>query len=193
MARRGTEDIDRWFDYGVYAPRRLIYIGDGDGNVDANMHELATKSLTFLDSWGTDPITIYLNTLGGDWYHGMGMYDLIQSLKSHVTIIVLGHACSMGSLILQAADLRVMGQHSVMMIHDGAEFLDSDCKSVEAWAKKSATTRIEMYKVYLDRIRATRSRFTMKQVEALCQHDRIFTPAEAISYGLADGVLEKTS
>ena len=192
MARRGTEDIDRWFDYGVYSPKRLIYIGDADGEVDANMHELATKGLTFLDSWSNSPITIYLNTLGGDWYHGMGMYDLIRSLKSHVTIIVLGHACSMGSLIFQAGDERVMGPHSIMMIHDGSECLHSDTKSVEAWAATIKPTREQMYQVYLDRIQQARSRYTLKQVEKLCEHDRIFTPLQAIDLGLADRVLEKT-
>lgn len=188
------ENLDRWFDYSVYVPKRLIYIGDDVGSeVDAGMLELAVKGLTFLDSWAETPITIYLNTLGGDWYHGMAIYDLIRSLRSHITIIVVGYACSMGSLLLQAADLRVMGPHSVMMIHDGTEFLHSDSKSVEAWAKKSRDTRKEMYAIYHERIQMTRSRFTMKQVEALCSHDRIFTPLEAISYGLADQILEKNS
>jgi ATP-dependent Clp protease protease subunit len=191
MGRANREDLDRWFDYSVYAPKRLIYIGEGEGGVDPNMHELAIKGLTFLDSWSEKPITIYLDTLGGDWYHGMGIYDTIQALRSHVTIIVVGSACSMGSVILQAADLRVMAPHSVLMIHDGTEFLNSDCKSVEAWADKAAKTRKEMYQIYLDRIKAARSRFTLKQVETLCSHDTIMNPEQAISYGLADQVLEK--
>lgn len=197
--RRATEDLDKWFDHSVYAPKRLVYIGDGMGTgaeiegADATMNELAVKGLTFLDSWSTNPITIYLNTLGGDWYHGMGMYDLIQSLKSHVTIVVLGHACSMGSVILQAADERVLSHHSVIMIHDGSESLHSDCKSVEAWAATIKPTREQMYRIYLERIRQVRSRYTLKQVEKLCEHDRVFTPTQAIDLGLADRVLEKTS
>jgi ATP-dependent Clp protease protease subunit len=188
---RNREDLDRWFDFSVYAPKRLLYIGDGEGEVDANMHELAIKGLTFLDSWSEAPITIYLNTLGGDWYHGMGIYDTIQSLRSHVTIIVTGYATSMGSLILQAGDHRVMGRHSVLMIHDGSEDLHSDCKSVEAWADQTKKVRKRMYEIYLERIRQTRSRYTMKQVENLCSHDTIFTPEEAIGFGLADAILEK--
>jgi len=197
--RRATEDLNSWFDHSVYAPRRLVYIGDGIASgaeiegVDATMSEMAVKGLTFLDSWSAEPITIYLNSLGGDWYHGMGIYDLIQSLRSHVTIIVLGHACSMGSIILQAADERVMGPHSCMMIHDGSESLHSDCKSVEAWAATIKPTREQMYRIYLDRIRQTRSRYTMKQVEKLCEHDKIFTPTKAVELGLADRVLEKIS
>lgn len=197
--RRGTDDLDRWFDYSVYAPKRLMYIGDGNGTgaeigeVNSTMAELAIKGLTFLDSWSSEPITIYLDSLGGDWYNGMGIYDLIQSLKSHVTIIVLGHACSMGSIILQAADERVMGPHSIMMIHDGSEYLNSDCKSVEAWAATIKPTREQMYRIYLDRIRRTRSRYTLKQVEKLCEHDKILTPTQAVELGLADRVLGKTS
>lgn len=197
--RRATEDLDRWFDYSVYAPKRLVYIGDGVGTgaeileVDATMNELAIKALTFLDSWSTEPITIYLNTLGGDWYHGMGIYDLICSLLSYVTIIVIGHACSMGSIILQAADDRVMSHHSVMMIHDGSEYLSSDAKSVEAWAATIKPVRHQMYSIYLEQIRRTRSHYTLKQVEKLCEHDKIFTASQAIEIGLADRVLEKSS
>jgi ATP-dependent Clp protease protease subunit len=199
MGRPNREDLDRWFDHSVYPPKRLVYIGDGNGTgtevgeVGPTMHELAIKGLTFLDSWSEAPITIHLNTNGGDWYHGMGIYDCIQALKAHVTIIVTGSACSMGSLILQAGDLRVMGPHSVLMIHDGTEFLHSDSKAVENWAKKSAAVRQEMYKVYLEKIRVKKPRFTMKQVEHLCSHDSIFTPEKCIEYGLADQVLERIS
>ena len=197
MGRPNREDLDRWFDCSVYAPKRLVYIGDGNAcgveveEVNATMHELAVKGLTFLDSWSAEPITIYLNTVGGNWYAGMGMYDLIQSLRAHITIVVLGHACSMGSLILQAGDERVMGPHSVMMIHDGTEYLESDTKSVEAWAKTIKPVREQMYQVYLDRISTAHPRYTLKQVEKLCEHDHILTPAQAVELGLADRILEK--
>ena len=183
--------IENYFLYGVHVPSRTLYLGDADGEVDAASHELFIKGLTLLDSLCKDSIIIHLNTLGGDWYHGMGMYDAISACRSHVTIIVLGHAVSMGSLILQAADERILGKHSVLMIHDGTETITSDCRSVEAWAAKTKETRFKMYRVYRDRIKEKKPRFTLKQVEALCAHDRIFDPKEAIEYGLADTILEK--
>lgn len=192
MSRPNREDLDRWFDYSVYAPKRLLYIGDGaEGEVDGDMHELAIKGLLFLDSWSDSPITIHLNTLGGDWYHGMGIYDTIRALRSHVTIIVAGSAMSMGSLILQAGDTRILSPHSCVMIHDGSEQLHADCKSVEAWAEQARKTRKRMYGIYLEKIRVKKPRFTLKQVEALCSHDTILDAEQAIAYGLADQVLEK--
>ncbi len=193
MASLRRDDIDRYFDYRVYPPQRILYVGDGDGEVDSNMHELFIKGLTLLDGCSASPITIYLNTIGGDWHCGMGMYDAIKACRSHVTIIVLGYAASMGSLILQAGDNRVLGVHSVLMIHDGSEHLESDCKSVEAWVDYGKITRKLAYQVYLDKMRIKKPKFTLKQVEALCSHDQIFTPRKAIEYGLADRVLEKIS
>jgi ATP-dependent Clp protease protease subunit len=187
---RNREDLDRWFDYSVYAPKRLIYIGDGDDEVNANVHELAVKGLTFLDSWSDAPITIYLNSKGGDWYSGMGIYDTIKSLRSHVTMIVTGSAMSMGSLILQAADLRVMSPYSVMMIHDGSDVLEGPTKTVERWADFSKKTRKQVYQIYLRRIKERKPRYSVKQVETLCSHDTIFTAQEAIDLGLADKLLE---
>lgn len=182
------EDIDRWFDYSVHPSKRLVYIGDGEGGVDSVMHEYAVKGLRLLDQMSDAPITIHLNTEGGDWYHGMGIYDTIGSLRSHVTIVVAGYACSMGSIILQAADQRVLYAHSVVMIHDGTEALYSDTKSVEAWARKAKETRAEMYRVYLERIKVAKPQFTMKKVEALCAHDSIFTAKRAVEFGLADSI-----
>jgi ATP-dependent Clp protease protease subunit len=191
MRRTNREDLDRWFDYSVYAPKRLIYIGDRDGEVDANMHELAIKGLLSLDSWADAPITIYLNSLGGDWYHGMGIYDTIRALRSHVTIIVVGSAMSMGSVILQAGDVRILSPHSYIMIHDGSDDVEADSKSFEAWAAQGKVVRYKMYDIYLRGIKAKKPRFTKKQVEALCAHDTILSASETIEYGLADQILEK--
>ena len=58
----------------------------------------------------TKPITLFINSPGGDVGSGLAVYDTIRLLKSPVTAVVTGIAASMGSIILLAcdADKRLM-------------------------------------------------------------------------------------
>lgn len=199
MANYIKEDIDRWFDYSYLSSKRMIYVGsfdsemdsgEGESGTDSQMSEYFIKAMTHLNGISHKPIIIHMNNLGGDWYHGMAMYDAIRASSSHIYGVCWGHAMSMGSIIIQACDSRIVAPHCTFMIHDGSEALHGDCKSVEAWAKHTATTRKRMYEIYMSRMKAAKPRITMKKIEELCAHDTIYTSEEAVSNGLADWVLE---
>lgn len=131
-----------------------------------------------------------MNNLGGSWDHGMCIYDAIKASTSHIYGICWSHAFSMGSIIIQACDSRIVAPHCTFMIHDGFETINGTCKTVEAWAKYTSKLRKRMYEIYLIRMKTSKSRITMKKIEDLCSHDTIFNASEAVSQGLADWVLE---
>ena len=133
---------------------------------------------------------VHMNNLGGDWYSGMMMYDTIRASKTHVYGICWGHAMSMGSIIIQACDSRIVAPHCTFMIHDGSESMNGTCKSIEAWAQYSKKLRQKMYTIYYTRMKAAKPRITINKVEELCSHDTIYTADEAVKQGLADWVLE---
>lgn len=69
------------------------------------------------------PILTHMSTCGGDWNFGMQIHNTIKAASqagSLVTIVNYTHARSMSSLILQAADWRVMMPDSHFMFHDGS-------------------------------------------------------------------------
>jgi len=192
------EDVDRWFDYNYLPSKRLIYVGshtaetiaDGEeSGTDCHMAEFFLKAITHLGKISQQPIIIHMNNLGGSWYHGMSMYDAIRASKSHVYGICWGYAMSMGSIIIQACDSRIVAPHCTFMIHDGFEALNGTCKSVEAWAKFATKLRQRMYEIYFSRMKPAKPRITLKKIEELCSHDTIFTAKEAVDHGLADWVL----
>jgi ATP-dependent protease ClpP protease subunit len=129
------EDIDRWYSLGVYPRTRTIYLGniaeDDDGGDETftedwgihwNTSRRVIMGIHLLDSNaqnGSKPITIIMNSCGGDWSHGMAIFDAVRSSKNHVTIINMSHARSMTSIILQAADYRITSPHGYYLIHDG--------------------------------------------------------------------------
>ena len=199
MSNYSREDVDRYFDYSYLPSRRIVHVGShdaemthetGESGTDCQMSEFFIKAITHLSLISNKPIVIHMNNLGGDWYHGMSMYDAIRASKAHIYGICWGYAMSMGSIIIQACDSRIVAPNCTFMIHDGFETLSGTCKAVERWAKFAAKTRQRMYEIYFSRMKPAKPRITIKKIEELCSHDTILTANEAVNYGLADWVLE---
>ena len=199
MSNYSRGDIDHWFDYSYLPSKRMIYIGSynaetensGDeSGTDCKMSEFFIKAISHLNKISKQPIVVHMNNLGGDWYHGMAIYDAIRASRAHVYGLCWGYAMSMGSIIIQACDSRIVAPHCTFMIHDGFESLTGTCKAVEAWAKYATKLRTHMYEIYLQRMKAAKPRITLQKIEHMCSHDTIFTAEQAVDYGLADWVLE---
>lgn len=201
MSKRfNRDDIDKFLDYEIYVPSRTVYMGsvkvDDDGNesgTDAAMAERTIKSLHVLESLapnGDQPINIIMNNPGGCEYSGLAIYDAIKACKNHVTIKVFGHAMSMGSVILQAADDRVMSPNSRMMIHYGTWGISDHPKIVYKWAEEGKKFDSIMEQIYMEKILAKNPGFKLKKLQEMLNFDTFLTAKEAVALGLADSVLE---
>lgn len=157
MANLVRENIDRWFEHNLDVDNRTLYMGsvdatsDGDeSGVDTFMAEYFIKGMHVLQSKNsTQEITIIMNNPGGDPYHGMAIYDTIKMSSCPCTIKVYGYAMSMGSVILQAADYRIMMPNSRFMIHYGYSSYDNHTKTIESWVNEEKRSNFEMEDLYL--------------------------------------------
>lgn len=156
---RDSDYVISWFDNGLDIETRTIYmgsmsnVGEGESGVDNFMAENFIKGMHILESKSLDKeIFIIMNNPGGDWYHGMAIYDAIKNSPCHCTIKVYGHAMSMGSVILQAADQRIMMPNSRFMIHYGTDSIDSHSKNVSKWAEEYKKINSEMEEIYIERM-----------------------------------------
>lgn len=159
------DDVDQFMDNHIYLPTRTIYMGsmgssddDEEHGTNYEMAETVVKALHILDNQdgpsmkGEKPINIIMNNIGGDLYHGMAIYDAISNCKNHVTIRVCGYAMSMGSIILQAADQRIMTRHSRIMIHYGSFGIHENTKTVYKWTEETKKFDQIMENIYLSKI-----------------------------------------
>lgn len=196
--RLNRDDIDKWHDSGIYIPTRHVFIGSensddsGEGGCDYLMAERAIKNLHVLESINKEPITILMNNIGGDEYHGFAIYDAIGLCESHVTIKVLGHAMSMGSIILQAADERLMASTSRQMIHYGTWGIHDHAKTTQKWAKEGEKIDKWMEQMYLQKIKEKMPHFTLARLQRMLDHDTFLTAKESVEIGLADKILGDT-
>jgi len=187
MSKALFSNISNFHDYGIYLPNRSITIF---GDVDGAMLEQVFNNLHMLDA-STGVINIFINTGGGECAAGLGIYDAIKGCRNHVRGMVYDEASSMGSVILQACDERLMAPHSYIMVHDG----EHGMASVHPRIKKSWDTYLkkmdsQIQTILLKRIKEKHPRFTMKKLEDLTLFDTILFPKEAIELGLADSVEE---
>lgn len=214
MLRRRTFDQRNELAYTIHhfavnADTREIFLSGDVDNVNKEYSEVdfisATiflKNLRYLVSIDKDkPIFIHLMTVGGDWDAGMVMYDAISTCPSHVTIIVHGQAYSMGSVILQAADTRLMMPHANFMLHEGSIQVDNTTMKI------ANTTLIEANRVNEQMLDIYANRcvdgpiFKDKKVSDIKRYiknkwdkkeDWYLSSEEVIQYGFADGIIGQT-
>jgi len=85
----------------------------------------AGATIETLDTWSRkspgEPIKIVLNSPGGAVFPGLALFDFLQDIKGRghqLTVKTIGYAASMGGVLLQAGDERIMSPNSFLMIHE---------------------------------------------------------------------------
>ena len=81
---------------------------------------ISAKSITKELENTTVPITVYLNTQGGDVFEGIEIYNLFKNHQSDITVEITGLCASAGTFIALGADKVVMDTGTQFMIHQAS-------------------------------------------------------------------------
>lgn len=154
-----------------------------------NLHLLLMQS-------ATEPVVIHLHTCGGLWEEGMAIYDAIKSMPYHVTIVNHIHARSMSSIILQAADHRVMMPHSCFMFHRGTMAAAAEATTFYSIADWYRNTDETMVGIYVDKVKKSKKfeSWTEKKITDMIRRemdkrgDVFLTAKETVNWGFADTI-----
>lgn len=189
--------IDNFFNHGVDLKTRTIYMGscsedeNGESGTDFRMAERIIKSLHLIKAHSKSraTINIIMNNIGGDESHGFAIFDAIRSVKLPVNITVLGNACSMGSIILQAANKRIISRHAVMLLHYGEITISGHSLNTERAIAFQRRLNSVMESIYLERIRVKHPSFNLKQLQEMIKLDCWLSAEEALELGLVDEII----
>jgi ATP-dependent Clp protease protease subunit len=165
---------------------RIIFLGTEVNDVVAN---LLVAQMFFLESSDPDKdIHLYINSPGGSVYAGLGIYDVMQFIKSDVCTYCIGMAASMGALLLTAGakGKRFSLPHSRIMIHQPLGGAKGQASDIEIQAKE-----ILFLKDRLNAIMAHHSGKNIEQIKKDTDRDNYLSAKEAVEYGLIDKVVEK--
>lgn len=129
------------------------------------------------------PITVRVNSGGGDAFEGMACHSQLKTHKGKVTIIVDSVAASAASVIAMAGDEIIMRRGSMMMIHDPAGMTIGNSADHEKTIEALETIGDSMADVY-----AERSGKEPSDARKIMKEETWFTADEAVDEGFADQV-----
>ena len=189
MVLEQTSKGERSYDiYSRLLRDRVILL---EGEVHDQMANLIVAQLLYLESESPEQdIFMYINSPGGSVTAGMAIYDAMQFVRPDVQTIVMGQACSMGSLLAQAgaAGKRKMLPNARHMIHQpsgGAQGMQSD---IEIRYKEITYLKKRLTEIYVQHNSAGK---TYEELERDMDRDKFMSAQEALSYGLVDQVITK--
>ena len=157
-----------------------------EGAIDERVSSVLCAQLLFLESQeATRDITLYINSPGGLVTAGMAIYDTMQYISSDIQTVVVGQACSMGSLLASAGTKgkRLMLPHARHMIHQPLGGASGQATDVEIRANELLRWKRELTEIY---VKTTGQ--TYDKLAADMERDKFMTPEEAVAYGLADRI-----
>jgi len=182
-----TSRGERSYDiYSRLLKDRVILL---EGEVHDQMANLIVAQMLFLES--DDPnsdIYLYINSPGGSVTAGMAIYDTMQFIKPDVQTIVMGQACSMGSLLAQAGSKgkRKMLPHARHMIHQPSGGARGQATDMLIQVNEILAMKKSLTDIYVKHNSVGK---TFEELSADMERDYFMSATEALAYGLIDEVI----
>jgi ATP-dependent Clp protease protease subunit len=161
------------------------------GDIEKDTARACIERLRELANDNNRPITLFINSAGGNVTDGLAIHDAVRHIISRgieITIIVQGMAYSMGSVVLQAASdgRRLAFPHSWIMIHEPAKWA--------GWQSTSAAAqhleRLKQMQDQIYKILSFRSGKPLRQIIRDTKRTDFYLDAQnALDYGLIDAVV----
>ena len=176
--------------YDIYSRLLKDRIVMLDTAVTEQSASLIVAQLLFLESQGNEDINFFINSPGGVVTAGMAIYDTMQFIKPDVSTIVMGQACSMGSLLAQAGapGKRKMLPNARHMIHQPSGGAGGQATDMEIQVREILKMKENLTKIY---VKHNSKGKTYQQLIFDMERDFFMSAQEAVDYGLADEIITK--
>lgn len=180
--------LDRW-DAGVRAADdeqdRSISIYDVIGYDWWTGEGVTAKRIAgALRSLGKGPVTVNVNSPGGDMFEGLAIYNLLREHPGEVTVKVLGLAASAASMISMAGDVVQVARAGFFMVHNGWVFAQGnrhDLREIADW--------LEPFDAAMNDIYVARTGQDLDDVQKQMDAESWIGGSQAIELGYADELL----
>ena len=160
-----------------------------DTEVSEHSASLLIAQMLFLESEDPDKdICVYINSPGGVVTAGMAIYDTMQFIKPDVHTIVMGQACSMGSLLAQAGTpgKRFILPNARHMIHQPSGGARGQATDMEIQVKEILEMKKNLTSIYVKHNSAGK---TFDELSQAMERDFFMSAEQSVAYGLADKII----
>lgn len=184
-----TAHGERAYDiYSRLLKDRIVML---DTDVNEHSASLVVAQMLFLESENPEAdILFYINSPGGVVTAGMAIYDTMQFIRPDVSTIVMGQACSMGSLLATAGakGKRLILPNARHMIHQPSGGARGQATDMLIQVEEILAMKKSLTQIYVDHNSAGK---TFDELSRDMERDFFMSAHEAVAYGLADSVIEK--
>jgi len=182
-----TSQGERSYDiYSRLLKERIVFL---NGEVNDTVSNSICAQLLFLEAEDPDAdISFYINSPGGVVTAGMAMYDTMQYIRPDVSTIVMGQACSMGSLLAQAgaAGKRKMLPNARHMIHQPSGGARGQATDMEIQVREILAMKKNLTEIY---VKHNSKGKTFDELSRDMERDFFMSADEALAYGLVDEII----
>ena len=187
MVVEQTAKGERSYDiYSRLLKDRIVML---DTEVNEHTASLIVAQVLFLEAEDPDSdILFYSHSPGGSVTGGMAIYDTLQFVKPDISTIVMGQACSMGSLLAQAGTQgkRLILPNARHMIHQPSGGASGQATDIQIQAQEILKMKKYLTEIYVKHNSANK---TFEVLSADMERDFFMSAEEAVAYGLADKVI----
>lgn len=148
----------------------------------------AKKIAAQLRAIGDRPVTVQINSPGGDMFEGIAIYNVLREHPQPITVQVMGMAASAASIIAMAGDDVQVGASSFLMIHNCwvlAMGNRNDFRDLADWLEPFDQAMVSLY--------SQRTGQDDKTVAGWMDKETYMSGAQAVERGFADGLLPADS
>ena len=186
-------DVEAWVGAWQRDNRILLLfdeVGSGDGKKDeaivfSNKTTISDLIAAFLyfDSVSADPITLFINSPGGEIISGLALIQTMRDLESPVHTVVLGEAASMAAVIAVAGDKRFAYPHARWLLHRGKGEARGDADDIGIAAKE-----LKILDGYADYLVVQQTKIPAERLKRMQAKDKWMGTPEALKWGLIDEI-----
>lgn len=154
---------------------------------DDNIYSLADLDKALKDHKDAATIDIYINSVGGDVFDGVAMYNLLKRHKAYKRVFIDGFACSIASVIAMCGNQIIMPKSSMLMIHNAWTIAMGNSNELRKVADDLDKINETIKNAYLSRKDLT---LTAEELSDLMDKESYLSADECLSYGLCTKVAD---
>ena len=133
---------------------------------------------------GSGPVTVWINSPGGDCFAAAEIYNMLREYKDEVTVKIDGVAASAASVIAMAGNKVLVSPVSMIMIHNPATIAFGDHTDMEKAAAMLGEIKESIINAYYAKTHLSR-----EQLSDLMEKETWMDANKAVELGFADGMM----
>ncbi|CAP72966.1 uncharacterized protein PODANS_2_3900 [Podospora anserina S mat+] len=167
-----------------------------NGAIDDTVSASIVAQLLWLESDNPDkPITMYINSPGGEVSSGLAIYDTMTYIKSPVSTVCVGGAASMAAILLIGGEpgKRYALPHSSIMVHQPLGGTRGQASDILIYANQIQRLRDQINKIVQSHINKSFGfeKYDMQAINDMMERDKYLTAEEAKDFGIIDEILHR--